>query len=85
MAQNVMNLSIFSLVIVTIIKSVRFNMQKVNKYIEYNVETTLLNESWSISVSDMCEYVVRHLKYSDIVLFFYQMKSYFSWLDFKHL
>lgn len=84
MAQNVMNLSIFSLVIVTIIKSVRFNMQKVNKYIEYNVETTLLNESWSISVSDMCEYVVRHLKYSDIV-FFYQMKSYFSWLDFKHL
>lgn len=32
----------------------------------------------------MCEYVVRHLKYSDIV-FFYQMKSYFSWLDFKHL
>lgn len=62
MAQNVMNLSIFSLVIVTIIKSVRFNMQKVNKYIEYNVETTLLNESWSISVSDMCEYVVRHLK-----------------------
>lgn len=84
MTQNVMNLSIFSLVIVTIIKSVRFNMQKVNKYIEYNVETTLLNESWSISVSDMCEYVVRHLKYSDIV-FFYQMKSYFSWLDFKHL
>lgn len=69
MAQNVMNLSIFSLVIVTIIKSVRFNMQKVNKYIEYNVETTLLNESWSISVSDMCEYVVRHLKYSDIVFF----------------
>lgn len=45
MAQNVMNLSIFSLVIVTIIKSVRFKMQKVNKYIEYNVETTLLNES----------------------------------------
>lgn len=84
MAQNVMTLSIFSLVIVTIIKSVRFNMQKVNKYIEYNVETTLLNESWSISVSDMCECVVRHLKYSDIV-FFYQMKSYFSWLDFKHL
>lgn len=78
MAQNVMNLSIFSLVVVTIIKSVRFNMQKVNKYIEYNVETTLLNESWSISVSDMCEYVVRHLKYSDIVCFFYQMKSYFS-------
>lgn len=36
---------------------------------EYNVETTLLNESWSISVSDMCEYVVRHLKYSDIVFF----------------
>lgn len=69
MAQNVMNLSIFSLVVVTIIKSVRFNMQKVNKYIEYNVETTLLNESWSISVSDMCEYVVRHLKYSDIVFF----------------
>lgn len=69
MAQNVMNLSIFSLVIVTIIKSMRFNMQKVNKYIEYNVETTLLNESWSISVSDMCEYVVRHLKYSDIVFF----------------
>lgn len=33
----------------------------------------------------MCEYVVRHLKYSDIVCFFYQMKSYFSWLDFKHL
>lgn len=78
MAQNVMDLSIFSLVVVTIIKSVRFNMQKVNKYIEYNVETTLLNESWSISVSDMCEYVVRHLKYSDIVCFFYQMKSYFS-------
>lgn len=69
MAQNVMNLSIFSLVVVTIIKSVRFNMQKVNKYIEYNVETTLLNESWSISVSDMCEYVVRHLKYSDIGFF----------------
>lgn len=69
MAQNVMNLSIFSLVVVTIIKSVRFNMQKVNKYIEYNVETTLLNESWIISVSDMCEYVVRHLKYSDIVFF----------------
>lgn len=45
MAQNVMDLSIFSLVVVTIIKSVRFNMQKVNKYIEYNVETTLLNES----------------------------------------
>lgn len=69
MAQNVMDLSIFSLVVVTIIKSVRFNMQKVNKYIEYNVETTLLNESWNISVSDMCEYVVRHLKYSDIVCF----------------
>lgn len=69
-----MNLSIFSLVIVTIIKSVRFNMQKVNKYIEYNVETTLLNESWSISVSDMCEYVVRHLKYSDIVFFFIRWK-----------
>lgn len=28
MAQNVMNLSFFSLVVVTIIKSVRFNMQK---------------------------------------------------------
>lgn len=69
-----MNLSIFSLVVVTIIKSVRFSMQKVNKYIEYNVETTLLNESWSISVSDMCEYVVRHLKYSDIVCFFIRWK-----------
>lgn len=78
MAQNVMDLSIFSLVVVTIIKSVRFNMQKVNKYIEYNVETTLLNESWSISVSDMCEYVVRHLKYSDIVCLFLSDEKLFQ-------